>query len=225
MKFENVVHNLKIDSLGELTTIKSQKRVNKIWFLGKEIQNIFNLKDLSQAIHQAGLTPNEIYFLTRKTHDRFFMDLRNRIPIFTKYSKSITLISKEGLIKLVANSEKVINKESVIKELGIENPIILKTLKEVSFGLILKEFCNDLKIKLIHQHPVNGFLIDFYLPELKLGIEFDEMYHNTAKQSTLDDLREDEISLYNIKIIRISEKSYNMGNIFSEITKRHINNK
>jgi len=224
MIYCDIVGKITLDSFGTLTTIKSQTEHGKVWFIGKEIQDIIKFKDLSQAIKQANLNKNETVLLTKIKYGKFFDDLRDTIQLTSKFSNSITLISKEGLIKLIANSEKIVDKESVIKELGIENPIILKTIKEIDFGLILTEYCKNLKIKLLHQYSIDGFLIDFYLPELKIGIEFDELYHNTKKQVEKDNIRKKTIESNNIKIIRINEKSYNLGYIFSEITKCYTKN-
>jgi len=222
MTYCDIVGNLTLNSFGTLTTIKSQTEHDKVWFVGKEIQDIIKFKDLSQAIQQANLNKNEVFLLTKIKHDKFFNDLRYATQSTSKYWRCITLISKEGLIKLIANSEKVIDKESVIKELGIENPIILKTIKEIDFGLILKEYCKNLKIKLIHQYSIDGYLIDFYLPDLNIGIEFDEKYHNLCKQIKKDNIRKAIIESNGINIIRINEISYKLGYIFSEITKRYI---
>ena len=224
MTYCDIVDKITLDSFGTLTIIKSQREENKVWFIGKEIQNIVKFKDLSQAIQQAGLNKNETFLLTKIKHNNFFNDLRHATQSTSKYCRCIILISKEGLIKLIANSEKVIDKESIIKELGIENPIILKTIKEIDFGLILKEYCKNLKIKLTHQYSIKGYLIDFYLPDLKIGIEFDENYHSSKKQREKDIIRKEIVESNNITIIRINEKSYNIGYIFSEITKCYINN-
>lgn len=224
MTYYDIVGNLTLNSFGTLTTIKSQTEDGKIWFVGKEIQDILEFKDLSQAIQQADLDLDETFLLTKIKHGKFFDDLRRALQLISKYSKCITLISKEGLIKLIANSEKIINKEAIIKEFGIKNPIILKTIKEINFGLILKEFCKNLNIKLIHQYSLKGYLLDFYLPDLKIGIEFNEQYHDSKKQYEKDIIKKTAVESNGITIIIINEKSYNIGYIFSEITKYYIKN-
>lgn len=222
MIYCDVVDKIILNSFGTLTVIKSQKEENKVWFIGKEIQNILELTNLSKTTNDAGLHKNEKFYLTKMKHPIFFDDLRRKTDLTSKYSKSITLISKDGLIKIIANSEKVVEKESILKELGVTNPIIIKTIKEIDFGLVLKEFCKNLKIKLIHQYSIDNYFIDFYLPDLKTGIEFDENYHSSCDQTRKDNIRKKNIEFNNINILRINENFYNLGYIFSEITKCFI---
>lgn len=52
--------------------------------------------------------------------------------------------------------------------------------------------------------------LDFYIPEWKFCIEFDEKYHESKDQIQLDRLRENEIvnKVDGIEIFRISENSF-----------------
>jgi len=58
--------------------------------------------------------------------------------------------------------------------------------------------------KFRRQHVVEGFVIDFYCHELKLGIEVDGGIHN--KRKDYDKLRQEIIESEGIVIIRISNK-------------------
>ena len=52
------------------------------------------------------------------------------------------------------------------------------------------------------QHPVAGFIADFYCHKAKLVIEIDGVYHNSKSQSEYDANRSSVISEFGIKIIR-----------------------
>mgnify|MGYP000875158092 CR=1 FL=1 len=56
------------------------------------------------------------------------------------------------------------------------------------------------------QYIVAGFIIDFYCPKLRLGIEVDGEIHNLDDNRIRDLERENIISQYNINIIRFTNK-------------------
>ncbi|MDZ7934863.1 MAG: DUF559 domain-containing protein [Emticicia sp.] len=63
---------------------------------------------------------------------------------------------------------------------------------------------NNQKIR--RQHPLEeGFILDFYCQECRLGIELDGKYHDGIIQQRYDDFRTREIeAIYKIKIIRFT---------------------
>lgn len=56
------------------------------------------------------------------------------------------------------------------------------------------------------QYVVAGFIIDFYCPKLRLGIEVDGEIHNLDDNRIRDLERENIINQYNINIIRFTNK-------------------
>jgi very-short-patch-repair endonuclease len=62
---------------------------------------------------------------------------------------------------------------------------------------------NNIKsIKFRRQHPVCGFIIDFYCKKARLGIELDGSVHLDADQRELDQQRTSELEASGIQIIR-----------------------
>lgn len=57
-------------------------------------------------------------------------------------------------------------------------------------------------IKIRRQHPLAGFILDFYCVEVRLGIELDGAVHRKRDQSEYDDARSLELSDYGVKILR-----------------------
>jgi very-short-patch-repair endonuclease len=57
-------------------------------------------------------------------------------------------------------------------------------------------------IKFYRQHPVCGFIIDFYSKKARLGIELDGAGHLNEDQKELDHLRTTELKEYGIFILR-----------------------
>jgi len=69
------------------------------------------------------------------------------------------------------------------------------------------------------QYVIAGFILDFYCPKLKLGIEIDGRIHDRANIKTYDIERENIIKQYNIRIIRFTneEVDNNITGIIDEI--------
>jgi len=83
---------------------------------------------------------------------------------------------------------------------------------------------NNLKgCKFRRQYGVGNFVLDFYCPKLRLGIELDGDSHFTDQAKTYDEKREQFIKLQGIKIIRFknTDVSQNIEAVVEEIS-RHI---
>lgn len=63
---------------------------------------------------------------------------------------------------------------------------------------------NGLKFR--RQHPVEGFILDFYCNEVKLGIEIDGKVHEGSEQKKYDDARSQYLNEFGIKIIRFTNE-------------------
>lgn len=57
-------------------------------------------------------------------------------------------------------------------------------------------------IKFRRQHPVGGFIVDFYCPSARLAIELDGGVHLDSEQSSYDLLRQKELAEQGVKVIR-----------------------
>jgi prophage antirepressor-like protein len=121
MKYNEIVKQFQDNVFGTLTTIRSLKNRNEIWFIGREIQEILEVKNLPQMISNAELDRDEVFVFNKSDQPEFFSEfIRNYIKgkgdmlnisssetlSISKYSKSITLISESGLYSLIFNSRK-----------------------------------------------------------------------------------------------------------------------
>lgn len=61
-----------------------------------------------------------------------------------------------------------------------------------------------LNFKFHRQFVIAGFILDFYCPTLKLGIEVDGGIHNLKENKIYDLAREKIINEYGVKIIRFT---------------------
>jgi very-short-patch-repair endonuclease len=73
------------------------------------------------------------------------------------------------------------------------------------------------------QKPLLNYIVDFYCFELNLIIEIDGQYHNHEETYKLDLIREQELTKYNLPIIRFTEMEVrkDMRNVLRTI-EQHI---
>lgn len=76
------------------------------------------------------------------------------------------------------------------------------TVTEHKLWQLLRKSC-VLGYKFRRQYVVAGFILDFYCPKLRLGIEVDGGIHDTVRNQEYDRKRDYIIKQYRIKVIRI----------------------
>lgn len=69
------------------------------------------------------------------------------------------------------------------------------------------------------QYSIGPFILDFYCPKARLGIELDGKYHEDPKQNKYDISRERAVKSIEIEIIRFSNNRVisDLSNVISEI--------
>jgi len=85
------------------------------------------------------------------------------------------------------------------------------------------EFLRDRKLKgykFRRQHPIIGYILDFYCPELKLAIEIDGQVHRNPEQLAYDLERTKNLQEIGIPIIRFwnSEVINKLPSVIDRIT-------
>lgn len=66
-------------------------------------------------------------------------------------------------------------------------------IKEQTFGKLLTGALSGIA-KIVTQHHVPPYFIDFYFPDIGLAVEYDEHHHMSPRQSNADAEREQNIS-------------------------------
>jgi len=75
------------------------------------------------------------------------------------------------------------------------------TLPEVLLWNYLR--CKPLGVKFRRQHPVGKFVIDFYCPSAKIGIEIDGLAHDLGSRPLKDEARDLWLADQGIRIVRL----------------------
>lgn len=73
--------------------------------------------------------------------------------------------------------------------------------------------------KFIRQYSVDNFILDFYCPKFRLGIELDGSHHAEHNVAEYDKIRIKHITLYQIKILRFwnADIKYRMHDVLETI--------
>ncbi|MBD1385647.1 endonuclease domain-containing protein [Mucilaginibacter rigui] len=74
------------------------------------------------------------------------------------------------------------------------------------------------------QKPLLNYIVDFYCYELGLIIEIDGHYHDHEEQDKLDTVRETELAVYDLTILRFTEMEVrkDMANVLRTIEKHVV---
>jgi very-short-patch-repair endonuclease len=74
------------------------------------------------------------------------------------------------------------------------------------------------------QKPLLNYIVDFYCYELGLIVEIDGRYHDHEEQYKLDTLRETELAVYDLTILRFTEMEVrkDMPNVLRAIEKHVV---
>ena len=64
---------------------------------------------------------------------------------------------------------------------------------------------NQLGVKFRRQHPIGNYIADFYCHKFKLVIELDGKYHNRDNQKKADSLRDMDMKVLGIKVLRFDD--------------------
>ncbi len=64
---------------------------------------------------------------------------------------------------------------------------------------------NQLDVKFRRQHPIGNYIADFYCHKFKLVIELDGKYHNRDNQKKADSLRDMDMKVLGIKVLRFDD--------------------
>ena len=129
------------------------------------------------------------------------------------------LLTKDG-IKLLLSTYRGITQEQV-KTCGIKDLNVIHTYTrfETSFIDMLEEALGEIDVKGVRQFNSCGkYRIDYYIPSVKLAVEYDEEFHNNQKKE--DKKRElDIIKELNCRFVRLDYKKSDTINVMKVIKK------
>lgn len=209
------MNNLQIFNNKEFGDVRVINIENEFWFIGKDITNILGYTNPTKTFKDH-VDKDDIKVLKYKAC--------YKTPLISLWKgndySNKTLINENGLLNLVLECN-IITKDKKIKI--IENfknngylkdiGFILKERKEIKFISQLEEFLKEYNIKGINQYSILGYRIDYYIPKLKLAIEYDENNHSGYSYETQEGRQKQIEKELGCKFIRLSDNCSDLKNI------------
>jgi very-short-patch-repair endonuclease len=94
----------------------------------------------------------------------------------------------------------IASEHGVLRDYYRVTPVLERDFAK-GFSVLLKDIT-----KIERQVQLNKYRVDFYLPEISLAVEFDELYHEGAAQKSVDRVRQRNIEeLCGVTFIRVCE--------------------
>lgn len=186
--------------------VSRDTETDEVYFYAKQAATILGYKDTDQAIR---IHCSDAKWLSKSQLTVLFGENTEANGVHFSNSGG-KVISSKDMISLISNNQ---TSSDEIKSflLSIADPdcvlVSNKQTKESAFyhTVVKRMFA---KYEIIRQYPILGYKIDFYVPELKIAIEFDEKYHddNIVKDQVRQKEIEDKLKC---TFIRVPE----LGNI------------
>lgn len=187
-------------------------------FIAKEIGEMWGHSNIKQSISRL-LDKDEFFLISPSTQLEIYNFLITN-NLTSKKTRRLQLLSVNGFVKLLMNTDRLFNKYEFINHL-IENRIIdsdilfIKQRKEIQFSEILIPFLNKLGYEVSTQYYINNkYRLDFYIKELNICVEYDENEHKYRKE--YDTNRDVYLIKQNIETIRVNEND-NYGEILADL--------
>lgn len=206
--------NVNIFSNPEFGTVRTITINGEIWFVAKDAASILGYENTNKAILDH--VDNEDKKIIKMSN------LKDNLPDHIKSSK-IRIINKNGVLSLISKSRNISSnqKDLLLDRLGLSSYIYKRSRKEIDFKECLIHFFSAFGYEVIHQYRVGVYYLDFFVPYINIGIEYDEnnhRYYDKSKEEERENFIKNSIGC---KIIRISEEHdnyYNLGIISKYIS-------
>lgn len=131
-----------------------------------------------------------------------------------------TYLGIESTYNAIASYFNQPSKEFIINTIRHEFSFDSLLIDLIRNGRKIKEYNKGNGLTIIKQHKCLGYMIDFYLPEVNIAIEYDEEHHDYCR-NMIEDIRrqyliENELGCKFIRVKKGNEGS-GMANIYHEI--------
>ena len=177
----------------------------KILFNARDVGKIL---DISNVRHSICKMNSEQVILLKNSYIQNinFRKLNNRGENF---------LTKEGIYKLISAANRMAyeRKVELLNFFEIEKIVPLFERKETIFIEQLEEFLSEYNLKGIKQYSVLNYRIDYYIPKLKLAIEYDENNHDSYSYEAQEGRQKQIEKELGCKFIRLSDNCSDLKNI------------
>ena len=177
----------------------------KILFNARDVGKIL---DISNVRHPICKMNNEQVILLKNSmvQNLHFRKLANRGENF---------LTKDGIYKLISVSNKMTyeRKVELLNFFKIEKTVPLFERKECLFIQQLEEFLSEYNLEGVKQYSILNYKIDYYIPQLKLAIEYDENNHDKYSYKAQEGRQKQIEKELGCKFVRLSDNCSDLKNI------------
>lgn len=225
MKIDKIVYELE-----EIIDRDSRSKIRIIPYDKTLKCTLYCMKDVASFLGYSRPKVSVYRRCKRRVMRNCIVRSKNRSADFDIIAKMI-FTDQKGVYYFISSIRMPLYKRmKLIDVLGLDkSKVYLRSEKEVSFFDKLESALNPFGIFGIRQYKVLGYRIDYYIPELKLAIEYDEDGHRYYNHKS-EKVRQDRICNYlDCKMYRISDDNSdetNLGivlNYISELSVRDDN--
>lgn len=113
----------------------------------------------------------------------------------------------------------------ILKDLELLKEMAITSRKEIDFVDMLEQTLQPFSIKGESQYYVGNYRIDYYIPSLKVAIEYDEGDHKgyTYEQQELrQEVIENELGCKFVRVSDSNSHSYNVGLVIKELIRMEL---
>lgn len=177
----------------------------RVLFNAKNVAEVLDIKNINDNLRK--MNNNQVIRLTNsKVKDMDFRKLANRGENF---------LTKNGIYRLISASNKITyeRKVELLNFFEIEEIVPLFERKECIFIEQLEEFLSEYNLKGVKQYSVLNYRIDYYIPELKLAIEYDENNHNSYSYEAQEGRQKQIEKELGCKFVRLSDNCSDLKNM------------
>ena len=226
--------NYFISSKGLDILKKHKKDITKPEMLGKFVEPI-TVNTPFGAVMTATIKEETYYrvfdlvaifnYKTNTTDTVKNFNLRRKVVNFEGFSTKHLVVDKNDLYSMIATNTTRTQEEKIalMEALGLDTDKVIITgdRPEIAFVDKLERTLRPLNIKGERQYSVLNYRIDYYIPSLKIAVEYDENDHKFYPYEA-QELRQKRIEKeLGCKFIRLSDKEddfYNVGLVMKEIS-------
>ena len=206
--------NVNIFSNPEFGTVRTVVINDEVWFVGNDVASCLRYQNPNNAIRAH--VEEEDKIITNMSN------LKENLPDHIKSSK-ICIINKNGVLELISKSRNISSnqKDLLLDRFGLSSYIYKRSRKEIDFKECLIRFFSAFGYEVIHQYRVGVYFLDFFVPSINIGIEYDENNHRDYDKSKEEERENFIKNSIGCKIIRISDEHdnyYNLGIISKYIS-------
>ena len=111
-----------------------------------------------------------------------------------------------------------LDRYKLLKGFALENRKNQTLAEQVLWNHIRAE---QLDVKVLRQHIIGDYIVDFLIPDVSLIIEVDGPYHAKCRQMQEDEQREETLNRMGYRVIRFTNEEvlYDIDNVLETIIK------